>query len=251
MKRTVLFLVVLTFLASTLSSCGGGGGVGARVRSAATGLEITTRQLRGGDVGQAYSGHLSATGGAQPYAWSIVLGQLPPGLSLNAATGAIVGTPKQAGTFSFTAEVKDSSLFQQETALQSLSMAIAPPPLLITTTSLPTAALGQTYTLQLQASGGVPPYTWSIIDGALPSYLTLDSPTGLISGTPTEMGTFSFTVQVTDSSQPQNSARLMITADPVPIVVAEPQPGKTVEDLRACKGIEINTCLCTSRGECS
>jgi len=77
-------------------------------KSVATALSITTASLPNGQIGVAYSQTLTATGGTLPYTWSIV-GALPTGLSLNAATGIISGTPTQGGsTASFTAQVTDS-----------------------------------------------------------------------------------------------------------------------------------------------
>ncbi len=208
MRMTVFFPAVLAFLVLVSGSCGGGGS--SQVSTTDARLEITTLQLQSGNVGKTYNVQLTAAGGAPPYTWSIVLGKLPTGLTLNASTGALSGTPQQTGTFSFTAEVKDSSLIQQQSSLESLNLDIAPPPLVVVPSSLPVGTVGSSYSFQLQATGGVPPYTWMIIDGALPSDLVLDASTGLISGTATMTGTFSFTVQVTDSSAPQNSARLII-----------------------------------------
>lgn len=68
----------------------------------------------------------------------------------------------------------------------------------ITTNSLPSATAGQSYSQQLTASGGVGPYTWSLVSGALPPGLSL-STTGVISGRPTSVGQFTFTIQVVDS----------------------------------------------------
>jgi hypothetical protein len=86
------------------------------------------------------------------------------------------------------------------TATQALTIAIgAPLPLAVTTTTLPSGAPNQAYaSTTLQASGGVPPFTWTVTSGNLPVGLSL-SPAGVISGTPTAVGIASFTVQVTDS----------------------------------------------------
>jgi photosystem II stability/assembly factor-like uncharacterized protein len=79
------------------------------------------------------------------------------------------------------------------------------PPLTITTTSLASGTLGVSYSDTLTATGGFPPYTWSIISGSFPGGLSLNSATGVISGTPTISGTFNFTAQVTDGFHPNNT----------------------------------------------
>jgi hypothetical protein len=61
-------------------------------------LMITTSTLPNGRVGVTYSTTLAAAGGTTPYTWSLTLGTLPMGLSLDASTGAIIGTPSQAAT---------------------------------------------------------------------------------------------------------------------------------------------------------
>ena len=74
--------------------------------------------------------------------------------------------------------------------------------LLITTSTLPNGYQWISYGSNVSATGGTTPYSWSIISGSLPSGVTLDSGTGLISGTPGTFGTFNFTVRVTDSTTP-------------------------------------------------
>lgn len=83
--------------------------------------------------------------------------------------------------------------------------------LAITTTSLPTAAADTAYSAGLSASGGTPGYTWSITSGQLPSGLTLTASSGIISGTPTASGSFSFSVKVSDSGSPAQSATAALT----------------------------------------
>jgi hypothetical protein len=78
-------------------------------------------------------------------------------------------------------------------------------PLAVATTFLPSASQSAPYSLSLAATGGSTPYSWSLISGALPSGLALSS-SGQITGTPTTVGTNSFTVQATDSSNPAETA---------------------------------------------
>src|SRR5207247_1515953 len=107
-----------------------------------------------------YIAQLTASGGTSPYAWTIISGSLPPGLSLS-ATGAIAGTPLLPGTYSFTVQVTDQLT---AAATAALSITITAGALAVTTTSVAPASLGAAYTAALQASGGTgAPYSWTII----------------------------------------------------------------------------------------
>jgi len=166
---------------------------------------ISTTSLSDGTVGAAYSQTLAATGGTAPYTWEVAVGSLPAGLSLNGTTGEIGGTPTAYGLVSFTVQASDSGSPAQS-ATQALEINVAPTAVTITTTSLPNAPSGVAYSQLLAATGGATPYMWAVDSGALPTGLSLNTSTGRISGTPTVGGAFDFTVSVTDSWTPANSA---------------------------------------------
>jgi len=184
------------------------------INSTLSQLTIVTTGLRSGTQNSPYSVTLQATGGVTPYTWSINQGSLPPGLTLNASTGAITGTPSGAGVTNFQVGVEDSES-PTETAVRALSITITPAvPLSVSTTSLPSGTAGTVYSAPITAIGGVYPYTWSVTSGTLPSGLTLNSSTGVISGTPQNVGSSTFTVQVVDSETPPvtaSSGQLSIT----------------------------------------
>ncbi|AUD02649.1 SdrD B-like domain-containing protein [Spirosoma pollinicola] len=80
----------------------------------------------------------------------------------------------------------------------------------LTATSLPIGMVGQPYSASLTAAGGTAPYSFSLVGGLLPTGLTLNTSTGLISGTPTNAGSFSTTIRVTDSKGCTISAPLNV-----------------------------------------
>ena len=173
-------------------------------------VTITTTVLPGGQVGVPYSQFVSATNGQLPFFWSISVGPLPAGLTIDSNTGEIGGLPTTADTFPFTVQVMDDL---NDTATAALSIVIASaPPLAITTTALPDGAVGVPYNVTLQATGGTPPLMWSRTAGSLPSGLLLDAATGNISGIPNgSPGPSSFTMQVDDSvSSPPDTQTLSI-----------------------------------------
>lgn len=210
-------------------------------------LAITTESLADGTVDQPYADQLNAAGGTQPYSWSIADGQLPDGLTLDAQTGSITGTPTANGTFTFTVQVTDD---EGDTATRDLSITIgdADPvedPLEIVTTELADGTVDVDYTDELAATGGIEPYAWSIADGQLPDGLTLEESTGAITGTPTAAGTFSFTVQVTDEDGETATRELSIEV--VDAVIVDPGELGVIEVVDArLETEEVNSIRATS-----
>ncbi len=225
-ERSRLAILAVGFcLAGLLSGCGSS--------SPPPPIEITTQSpLPSGRVNTLYNAALSATGGVPPYAWNIASGNTPPGLSLS-TTGILSGTPSTAGAFNFSAAVTDSA-HPAGMANVAVSITIAAP-LQITTNSLSNGSPGVFYSVTLVATGGFSPYSWTVTQGALPNGLTLNATSGVISGTPTDIGTSSFTVQVSDSGTPvaTTTANLSILINPPPprnlALYLEHEPGLQIQ----------------------
>ena len=169
-----------------------------------------------------YSATLTAAGGTAPYTFSVGSGSLPAGLSLNAATGVLSGTTNVAGSFTFGIKVTDSStgVGAPFSASNSYTLAVAAPALSLTPSSLAAIRAGDAYSQPFTAAGGVAPYAYSVSSGALPAGLVLDAASGVLSGTPTAFGSFSFTVQAKDAHQftVQQALTLLVNQAPPPVV---------------------------------
>src|SRR6267378_4225237 len=184
---------------------------------------ITTTTLQAGVEGTAYSQVVAKTGGAGTVTFSISAGALPTGLTLSSA-GTISGTPTGPnGTVNLTVKVTDSSTMTPMTATQALSILVnLPPAPAITTTSLPPGVAGTAYSQPVVATG-FGTLTFTISAGTLPQGLMLSG--GLISGTPTAPNvTANFTVMVTDSSNPVQTATqalsILINLPPPPTITS-------------------------------
>jgi Putative Ig domain len=227
----MLLLVACLFVFSLLTtSCGsgslsniggnsnGGGGTNAP--------EITTASLPAGTVGTAYSTDLKATGGKVPYIWSVKSGTLPTGLSLS-ADGAISGTPTIAETGdALIFAVTDANKSTASSGNLGLKINSAAPPV-VRTTSLPNGTVGYAYAASLQATGGKPPYSWSVKSGTLPAGVSLNV-TGALAGTPTASGDFgSLVFAVSDANRSVGDSRdvaVFINPAPVPQITTTTLP---------------------------
>jgi formylglycine-generating enzyme required for sulfatase activity len=157
-------------------------------------------------VGQQYSTitpvQLGLSGGVAPFKWAVT--GLPTTLSVNATSGVISGTLTAApGNYTSTITLTDG---KSQTATRNLTVTILPaPPVTWLPETLPPMRVGIPYSANLTASGGRPPYTFSVNASGLPAGLTL-SAAGVLSGTPRLAGIVSFTISAGDSGVPKNTA---------------------------------------------
>lgn len=193
-------------------------------------LSISTTSVASATENVAYTATITAQDGSgSGYVWSISTGSLPPGLSIGASgtpSTTISGTPTDPGTFDFTVRVEDSA---GGVATRLYQMVVGEG-IAIATTSLQSAIEGSVYGQAVIGTGGAGSYSWSIAAGALPPGLTLGAtgtPATSISGTPTTLGTFNFSIRVTDSSGQSAASSLSIVVGPRLAVTTQSLPVAT------------------------
>lgn len=161
-------------------------------------MTITTASLPDGKMNRSYSASLTTEVESSAFViWSVVGGALPEGLTLGSYTGAITGTPTRAGYFVFTVRASAGSLYAEK----ELGIIITPSLSITTSSPLPEGIINRQYSQTLSCdseAGNV--VTWTHTGGSLPDGLTFNSSTGIISGIPSESGTFTFTIRASAGS---------------------------------------------------
>ncbi len=175
-------------------------------------LTITTTSLQRWSQPNSIPNHtLAASGGLPPYKW--LAKGLPPGLELG-ANGFLSGRCRRNGLYPVVVTVTDSSV-PTRTYTQRYTVRIDNVTAITSPSELPAGIAGKDYSETLAANGGKPPYSWSVVEGALAPGLALDPVTGSVSGRPEDPGRSAFRLQVTDSAGDIDEADLTLDINPL------------------------------------
>jgi hypothetical protein len=167
---------------------------------------VTPSPLFTAEVGYSFSQQLSASGGTAPYVWSVLSGTLPAGLTLS-PTGLISGTPTTPVASIFTAQLFDANNAE---AFRQYSLNVVSAVQITTTSPLPNATQLAPYNFQMVASGGLAPYTWTLLSQTGSNGWSLTT-TGVLSGTPSVGETDTLLIQVVDNLGKPSSANFNLT----------------------------------------
>jgi YD repeat-containing protein len=185
---------------------------------------ITPTTLPNWTAGSPYSQTISDIGGTPSETYSLVAGTMPPGLGVWPSTGLLNGTPTTTGIYSFTLDSVDAA---RVTATQGYVVTINPEPTL-TPAVLPNWTVSRSYSQTISDIGGTPAETYSLASGALPTNLTLHPGTGVLSGTPSASGVYSFTLSSIDAADATATQSYNVTINPWPTITPAVLPNWTV-----------------------
>ena len=201
-------------------------------------LAVTTTAIPPASKGVPYTAPIATTGGQGPDTFAVTAGSLPAGLMLDPASGVISGTPAANGPYSFAVTATDAA---GRTATSPTFSGTVTDPLAVTTTAIPPASKGVPYTAPIATTGGQGPDTFAVTAGSLPAGLMLDPSSGVVSGTPTADGPFSFAVTATDAAgrtatSPTFSGTVTDPLAVVPVTLAPTTKGTPFAQTEAATG---------------
>ena len=159
-------------------------------------ITVTNPAVDSGTIGTPFNQTFTQSGGVGTTTFSLGSGTLPAGLTL-ASNGVLSGTPSQPGTFPITVTATDSNGCTGTGPTYNLTINCQT--ITVTNPAVNTGVAGASFSQTFTQSGGIGTTTFSLASGTLPTGLTLAS-NGVLSGTPTQTGTFPITVKATDSN---------------------------------------------------
>jgi hypothetical protein len=162
-----------------------------------------------------YNQALNSSGGTAPYSYSLTAGALPIGISFN-SSGVFSGIPRSDGNFSLTVRSEDANGLAVS---KVYTFTVSAPAIAISPLTLPDPVLGVAYNQSLSSTGGIAPYSYSLVSGALPVGISFNS-AGVLSGTPQSAGTFNFVVRSTDDAGANISQAYTLTIATPTLVIA-------------------------------
>ncbi len=174
-------------------------------------VTISTASLPNSTLGVQYNQAVTAIGGTGAKTFAVTSGALPGGLSLSTA-GVITGTSTAAGTFNFSITATDTVGAPSSPA--TAYTVVINTVLAISEISLPNGTQNTVYSQTLHAVNGTAPRTFAVTSGALPTGLSLNMNTGVISGTPTVISSYNFTVTATDAVNATASQAYTVVINP-------------------------------------
>ncbi len=201
-------------------------------------VSVTNPGNQTSTVGSAVSLQIQASDSASGQTLTYSAAGLPAGLSINSSTGLISGTPTTAGTSSVTVTATDTTGAHGSA---SFTWTVNPVPNTVSVTNPgnQTSTVGSAVSLQIQASDSASGQTLTYSAAGLPAGLSINSSTGLISGTPTTAGTSSVTVTATDTTGAHGSASFTWTVNPVPNTVSVTNPGNQTSTVGSAVSLQI------------
>ncbi|MEY4313103.1 MAG: hypothetical protein RLZZ319_612, partial [Actinomycetota bacterium] len=199
---------------------------------AGTDTSVASTAQRGG----AYSDSVTALGSGS-ITYAVKTGSLPPGISLNSG-GTLSGSPTTNGTYTFTVEATGVDGSATTTATTgSLSIQVGDAPTMTNTSVNDALVLNQSITpIDVSDDSADPAATYSVSSGNLPAGLTLNSSTGVISGTPTTKQVKTFTITASNAIGSSTTPNLSLTVGVAPDI-----SGSTME-----QAVTINNAMTTT-----
>jgi hypothetical protein len=163
-------------------------------------VALETASLPAASAGSDYVGTIAGRDGSSPLSYVVTGGSTPPGIWMT-SSGMLLGRPSAVGTYDFEVTVTDNGNIYGLRSTDSawFSVTVNPPDLTLPAAIGPNATYGASYSRTISGSGGSAPHGYSMSGGRLPNGVTL-STNGTLSGTPSESGSFDFSVTMTDST---------------------------------------------------